>query len=110
MKCVWGTNNLCSTCGRRRPKTSRSVYAECGRTQEDSRWLDCPHRGDVLSTITGRVAGCGCQGSIVEVFRCDRFPDPVIKAGHPPCMDTIREQVPGFTGRTCRECSLKEVG
>jgi len=69
-------------------------------------WAICKHRSPPIATITGRVAGCGCPGSPVEVFQClhPSINEPVIKQGKPPCMDTMREKVPGFTGRTCRKC------
>lgn len=76
------------------------------QTLEIEAWYRCPHRGDVLTTITGRVAGCGCSGATVEVYQCRHFGEPVIKHGHPPCLDSLREQVPGATGRTCRVCPV----
>lgn len=69
-------------------------------------YLKCKHRGSVITTINGRVAGCGCSSTRIEVFECRHFHEPVIKQGHPPCLDTLREQVPGATGRTCRECKV----
>lgn len=69
-------------------------------------WATCPHRGAVVATINGHVAGCGCSGSTIEVYQCSRFDEPVIKQGKPPCLDTLREKIPGATGRTCRECSV----
>jgi len=67
---------------------------------------ECKWRGPVLATITGRVAGCGCSGSTVEVYRCEHFHEPVIKQGRPPCLDSLREQVPGATGLTCQTCKV----
>jgi len=101
----------CSSCGDREPKRKKRACpakAEPGQEREPERpaYLDCPHRGAVVATITGRVAGCGCFGSTVEVYQCSHFREPVIKQGHPPCMDTLREKVPGATGRTCRECKV----
>jgi hypothetical protein len=68
--------------------------------------VKCRYRGPVVATIAERVAGCGCSNSNVEVYHCLHFNEPVIKYGHPPCLDTLREQVPGATGRTCRECKV----
>jgi len=106
---------VCRACGDIR---KRLVVRECPGDVAHHRaialpaWVSCPHRGPVIATINGRVAGCGCSGSTVEVYQCNHFHEPVIKQGHPPCLDTLREQVPGATGRTCRECKvpLQTVG
>jgi hypothetical protein len=66
----------------------------------------CPYRGQPLTTITGRVAGCNCPGAKIEVYHCRHFNEPVIKQGRPPCLDTLREKVPGATGRTCQKCMV----
>jgi len=66
----------------------------------------CPHRGPVLQTVSGRVAGSGCSSSTAEVYECRHFHEPVLKAGKPPCEDTMREQVAGWKGRTCRGCKI----
>jgi len=100
----------CSECGavtaepaaRECPYIARATPVELTREH----WVTCPHRGAVVATITGRVAGCGCPGSTVEVYQCSHFHEPVIKQGHPPCLDTLREKVPGAKGRTCRECKV----
>lgn len=72
-------------------------------------YLTCPHRGIAFATISGRVAGHGCGSSVVEVYQCNRFNEPVLKAGKPPCEDTMSEKVPGWKGRTCRECEVPKA-
>jgi len=69
-----------------------------------SHWATCGYAEKPFTTITGRVAGCGESTATIEVYQCSHFGEPVIKRGHPPCLDTLREQVPGATGRTCRDC------
>lgn len=69
-------------------------------------WLTCPHRGDAIAKISGTTAGTGCGCENVEVYRCDHFGQPVIKRASPRCLEKIAASVPGYTGRTCRECKL----
>lgn len=66
----------------------------------------CHHRGDLVTTITGRVAGYGCRRTSVPVYECQHFREPVLMVGSPPCIDTLREQVPGATGRVCATCPV----
>ena len=108
----------CTKCGDiRREAKERNCptggACEYAKTLENPlAWLTCPHRDPVpLTKINGRVAGYGCASASIEVYRCKQFAEPVIKQGHPPCLDTLREQVPGATGRTCRECPVpREAG
>jgi len=104
---------ICGECGRVTAwmPIGKRIVARCHRKpmrQNDTHWANCPHRGPVVATITGRVAGCGCSGDRIEVYQCQHpsINEPVIKFGRPPCLDTLREQVPGATGRTCRECKV----
>lgn len=69
-------------------------------------WLTCPHRGDAIAKISGTTAGTGCGCENVEVYRCDHFGQPVIKQASPRCLEKIAASVPGYTGRTCRDCKL----
>lgn len=69
-------------------------------------WLTCPHRGDAIAKISGTTAGTGCGCENVEVYRCDHFGQPVIKQASPRCLEKIAAKVPGYTGRTCRECKV----
>lgn len=101
----------CVRCNRPRPKTKRVVLANCPATPQDwadtemrLAWLNCPQRGPVLRTISGTLAGCGCGGTTADVYLCQRFDEPVLKQAAARCLETIREQVPGYAGRTCREC------
>jgi len=57
-----------------------------------------------VATINGRVAGCGCSSSTVEVYRCSRFGEPVVKHAAARCRNDIAAVAPGYTGRTCRDC------
>lgn len=99
----------CAECGSEMPSPTIRQCPFAGVVERESKtvnYLTCPHRGQVLATINGRVAGCGCSSTRIEVYECRYFHEPVIKQGHPPCLDTLREQVPGATGRTCRECKV----
>jgi len=82
---------------------------KCGHVcKQSGHWLTCPHRGAVLATVNARSAGCGCSGSTVEVYRCSRFGEPVVKHAAARCRDDITSVAPGYTGRTCRNCNLSE--
>lgn len=84
------------------------LRVQCNGATGPHHWLKCPHRGQVLTTISGRVAGCGCPSSAIEVYQCTHpsINEPVIKQGKPPCLDSLREQVPGATGKTCLKCKI----
>jgi hypothetical protein len=69
-------------------------------------YMTCPHRGQALAEINARKAGCGCASSVVQVFRCQYFDEPVLRSSPERCAEAIREQLPAYTGRTCRECSV----
>lgn len=75
---------------------------------EPAKYLSCHHRGPVVGTTTGSVAGMGCGGTRVEFYQCQHFNEPVLKG----CKtwnrnrDKLRDACPGFNGRTCRECEL----
>jgi DNA-directed RNA polymerase subunit RPC12/RpoP len=69
-------------------------------------YLNCPHRGPVLTEINARTAGCGCASSTVDVYHCRHFHEPVLRSAPARCVEAIREQVPNYTGRTCRACSV----
>lgn len=69
-------------------------------------WLTCKYRGEISAYISPRVSGCRCSAGKVPVHQCLYFNEPVIKQGEPPCLDTLREKVPGATGLTCRECQI----
>ena len=68
-------------------------------------WLNCHHRGQPLAIINARKAGCGCGSSTVEVYQCERFNESVLKQSAPRCKEAIAAEIPGYTGRTCRECT-----
>jgi len=110
MRCVFGANGRCEVCGRPKPKTDRRVIANCSgeptEHKQAAMWLACPHRGPIVATITGRVAGCGCSGSTVEVYQCSHFHEPVLKQAAARCLETIQAKAPSYTGRTCRECNV----
>lgn len=107
----------CSVCGHVTPiplakapmRNCEIQHDQVQRTKRrngvETAFLICPHRGnDVLRTINGRVAGYGCRKTNVEVYQCGMFNEPVLKHGAPPCLDTLREQVPGATGLVCQTC------
>jgi len=54
--------------------------------------------------LSGIVSGCGCSSTVVQLYHCDRFNEPVLKHAAARCLDKIKAKVPGYTGRTCREC------
>lgn len=72
------------------------------------KFLACPHRREVIATIRARSAGCGCAATRVEIYRCDKFNEPVLKqAGNSQsCLERITLAAPGYTGRTCLECKV----
>jgi hypothetical protein len=96
----------CSVCGDVREKPVRRFCYGTPTTDEPTPGCPCKHRGPIIATITGRVAGLGCAGKSVDVYRCEVFNEAVIVHGKPPCLDTLSEQVPGATGRTCRDCKV----
>lgn len=110
------TRYVCEVCGRLTGwvRGEGKLHARCKASQDESRskraklspWASCPHRGAVVATITGRVAGCGCSGSTVEVYRCEKFNEPVLKQAAARCLEKIQAKAPGYTGRTCRECKI----
>jgi len=60
-----------------------------------------------LATVNGNIAGYGCSSSEVKVYQCRRFNnEPVLKQAASRCLDKIKAKVPGYTGRTCRECEV----
>lgn len=67
-------------------------------------YLACKHRGATLTLISGAVAGCGCHAIEAEVHHCRYFNEPVLKYAAARCLDKIKAKVPGYAGRTCREC------
>lgn len=69
-------------------------------------WSACPYRGDVVATITGDKAGCGCASTVAEIFLCRRFGEPVLKQAAMRCLGKIQQHVPAYTGRTCRQCEI----
>jgi hypothetical protein len=69
-------------------------------------WLLCPHRGPPTATVNARTAGCGCSTSTVEVYQCHRFSEPVLKKSPERCREAVAAEIPGYTGRTCRECEI----
>jgi len=101
----------CERCGRSYRYTKRKAVIYCGHQPrpnipvETGIWESCPHRGEVVKTITPRVAGCDCT-SAVKVYQCGKFSEPVIRQGKPPCEDSMAEQVPGWTGRVCKKCPI----
>lgn len=73
------------------------------------RYITCPYRGPVLTTVTGQQAGCGCGGSVFEVYQClhpEHHNEPVLKQADARCLEKILAKAPGYTGRTCRECPV----
>lgn len=77
-----------------------------GSPQHEQSYLTCPYRGTVLSTVSARAAGCGCASTQVDIFRCQRFNEPVLKQAADRCLEKIREAVPMYSGRTCRGCPV----
>lgn len=101
----------CTQCGfrthkglKRAPSRVCKTPIPVSDTPQSMRYLACPHRGRVLATISGRVAGCGCSSTAVEVYHCNHFNEPVTAKGKPRCLDSLREKVPGSNGRVCRDC------
>ena len=78
------------------------------RQNDGSHWLACPHRGQPIATVSARKAGCGCATSRVEVYQCQRFNEPVLKKSPERCREAVAAEIPGYTGRTCRECNLAD--
>lgn len=70
-----------------------------------SHWLTCQHRGPAIYSLPGSTVG-GCPSSAVEVYQCRRFAEPVLKHAAARCLAKITARVPGYTGRTCRECKV----
>jgi DNA-directed RNA polymerase subunit RPC12/RpoP len=101
----------CERCGKTYRYAKRKAVIYCGHQPrpkipvEKGIWESCPHRGEVVKTITPRVAGCSCT-SAVKVYQCDKFAEPVIIQGKPPCEDSMTEQVPGWNGRICKKCPI----
>lgn len=100
---------VCSVCGdkRKRPvkracRSRGGVTAE--RIVEPAHWLCCPDRGAVVGTLPASVTGEGCAATQTEVFHCRRFREPVLKACSPKYAGRVAKHIPGYTGRTCREC------
>ena len=77
-----------------------------GTVRRTAAWINCSHRSPPTATVNARTAGCGCASSTVEVYRCDRFNEPVLKKSPPRCSEAVAAIVPGYTGRTCRECDV----
>ena len=75
------------------------------RTQH---YMTCPHRGPAIATINANAAGCGCSGSTVQVYHCNRFDEPVLKQASDRCVGKIQQVDPKYTGRTCRACNPQE--
>lgn len=69
-------------------------------------WCTCDRRGKVLATVTGMQSGCGCGGMEIPVYQCSRFNEPVLKQAAARCLEKIQAKVPGYKGRTCRECEV----
>lgn len=97
----------CAECGSEMPSPTIRQCPFTGVVERESKtvnYLTCPHRGKVLTTISGRTAGYGCSSTPVEVYQCNQFNEPVLKQAAPRCLEKIQGKVPGYTGRTCREC------
>ena len=73
--------------------------------QRTAAYLLCPYRGDILTTISGRTAGCGCASSRVHVYHCTHFDEPILQKSPPRCLPDIVALVPAYTGRTCHTCT-----
>lgn len=103
-------NYVCVVCG---DKRSRSVKRVCRKSSgvitdriiDAPHWLSCSHRGGRVTSIPGSLAGQGCSSSPVDVYQCDRFGEPVLKRCLAKRTEQVRQRVPGYTGRTCRECT-----
>lgn len=101
----------CLRCG---TKVSYPTARVCGTAtvrRKLAHYLECPHRQEVINTIGARSAGTGCESTYVEIYRCAKFNEPVLKqAGHTQsCLERITLAAPGYTGRTCRECKVPMV-
>lgn len=105
---------VCINCGsvspfpfaRRCPHTSPipDSLSDISSFREDGHYLLCQHRGQIIAELTGQQAGCGCLSSRVQVYFCEHFHEPVLKQAALRCLEKIQAEVPGYTGRTCREC------
>jgi len=69
-------------------------------------WLLCPHRGEILATLPGATLGTGCRTAQQPVYQCQRFQEPVVRRAAASHQAQIASVVPGYTGRTCRECEI----
>ena len=101
------TRYRCPKCGRVTSLTQHApakIHATCG-VVDNQHWIICPHRGQVLATINAKKAGCGCASSTVDVYQCERFNEPVLKQSADRCREAVAAEIPGYTGRTCRECT-----
>lgn len=111
---VW----TCRRCGFVTPPITEAPIRNCranGKTaavavKETAHYLTCPHRGSVVATVSGTTAGCGCGSSRVDVYRCSRFGEPVLKQAAQRCLEKIAAAAPGYAGRTCRECPVPRIG
>jgi hypothetical protein len=88
------------------------VHCICGHVTQDPfsqsppHYITCPHRGDVLQTINARKAGCGCSSSLVNIYHCRHFDEPVLTFTPDRCVDAIRQECSSFEGRICRNCGI----
>ena len=86
------------------------------RLANDPRWqqtvarLNCTARGQILATIDGRTAGCGCAATMVPVYRCLQFDEPVLIAAADRCRNKLLALIPGYAGRLCRNCEEPKQG
>jgi hypothetical protein len=93
---------------------TRPDYRQLWEDQRDNArpqlpaYIICPHRGRVLEEVNARKAGCGCASSTVQVFECRHFQEPVLRSSPARCTASIRELIPAYTGRTCRECLVPQ--
>lgn len=98
--------HLCQTKPAYREKWERERDGSPRQRPPRAAWLTCEYRGEPITTLPGRLAGAGCASSRVDVYQCSFFDEPVLKHSPARCRNAIIEQVPGYTGRTCRECDV----
>lgn len=75
-------------------------------------YVQCPHRGPVLATVSGNVCGVGCGSTMSDVFECQHFREPAIKRARERYFEKIRSVVPTFGRLVCESCEIprREIG
>ena len=97
---------LCQTKPAYRAKWQQEQNGTARQRPPQAAWLTCEHRGEILATLPGATLGTGCRTAEQPVYQCERFDEPVVKRAAVTNMRRIRAEVPGYTGRTCKECQV----